>query len=121
MNLSELSDEDLSRWIATKLEPKPVRCTPQAHESVITPRQSSGRCWVFGYGNDDSRMPCNMISDPAMSDLLLEQMPAPHLWKNRDGTWYCDPDSGGDGEYEACHLNRKRAIAEAFKKWKESL
>lgn len=58
----QLTDEELSLWIATKLEPKPT--VPYWLESI--------EAWRFHYGTD-AWVPQDFVNDPAMAVMLMER------------------------------------------------
>ena len=55
----------------------------------------------------------NWHTDESASAMLLERMPEPHLWRNPDGSWYCEATRFGESASE-CIPNRKTAIRDAF-------
>ncbi len=75
MNIQELSDEKLSRWIAEKIEPKPEG------EPWTVPLDSPLRVWHASIASAicDGRQPAywklrDMVSDPAMTVMLMEKL-----------------------------------------------
>ena len=82
--IRDLSDEELSRWIAEKLEPEPERGLPYWKRCEIPCSACDGtganadrtascrRCQ--GYGKVYSRCPRDMVNDAAMTVMLMEKM-----------------------------------------------
>lgn len=60
------------------------------------------------------------LSSDKANCVLLDEMPMPHVWKNPDGTWHCDPFIGSEDEKDisANDANRRTVIALAWLKWK---
>ena len=81
--IRDLSDKELSRWIAEKLEPEPERGLPYWKRCEIPCSACDGtganadrtascrRCQ--GYGKVYSRCPRDMVNDAAMTVMLLER------------------------------------------------
>lgn len=74
MKLSEMSNEEKSRWIAEKLEPTPAFLL--VYEDPTSYRYSSGRMWAWSNTEDiaPSWQPRDFITDPAMTLMLLEKL-----------------------------------------------
>ena len=85
-DLSQKSDEELSRAIAEHIEPKPTWDKPGTGsmdlivsrrgawtipETCITPYGASDMCY--------RHQPHNMVKDPAMTVMLLEKLPPGHV------------------------------------------
>lgn len=71
MNI-KLSDEECSRWIAEKLEPKPVNTSVPEQPSPLG-------FWRSVYHHDTYRgstdwQPRDMVNDPAMTVMLMEKL-----------------------------------------------
>lgn len=127
MKISEVSDVDLSRWIAEKLEPKPDehlcggKYNPYAHRNVyecpacIFRGLQKRTFQFFTFSNDRFWQPRDMVHDPAMTVMLLEKMgrhtERPLTVSVTTITAYWQVDFGG-----AIAGNERlgRAVAEAF-------
>ena len=87
MTISELTDEQLSRWIAKKLEPCPAKDAIPAGSTynvskpsrwLLVGVSSTGAWWChfdidFGYSIGDWQ-PRDIVNDPAMTVMLLEKL-----------------------------------------------
>lgn len=116
MKLSELTDEQISQWIAEKLEPKP------AIGISYSKMAAEGRLWWYGEQNGYIKCwPRDMVSDPAMTVMLLEKLlksgfnDVQHTttltyWKNV-AKWECDE---GAAKRALTTQSLGRAVAEAF-------
>jgi hypothetical protein len=122
MGAVEISDESLSRWIAEKLEPMP-NDTPDEVAVLDEWPLSNGKNWqlVSSYGEGDVLHwePRNMVTDPAMTVMLLEKMGTAELEPDlsyENGCWhvYTLRDVGPQFVDFSRKLKIGRAVAEAW-------
>jgi len=90
MRISEVSDQDLSKWIAEKIEPTPERFPNMVQLHITDPIWSAKLCWTLGCMlRDDSGewiknaegvivgreewQPRDMVNDPEMTVMLIEK------------------------------------------------
>lgn len=126
MTISEVSDQELSRWIAEKLEPEP--------EKINEHGDSRGGWWLWCYQHrlhgteivDTGKwQPRNVVNDPALTVKLIEHSGFVSLFLLEDGkepciyhAEFCGAVSHsldcGENMRVASNPDPGRAIAEAF-------
>ncbi len=81
------------------------------------------RAWTYTEKNYMDWQPRNFYTDEAANALLLERMTEPHVWKNPDGTWTCEPNNSAgaiDSEIIESGPDKRTAICEAALKLMEA-
>lgn len=97
-------------------------CTYMAGESVRSPLRAWYACWNYDEGDIGRWKPRDWTGDATASEVLLEEMPSPCVWRNPNRLWTCEPDAEQTTEDETIETDpeRKVAVALAYEKWKES-
>ena len=120
--IRDLSDEELSAWIANKLEPRPIWTHPRKAREYLGTFYSDGKCWQvrFEHGERKDQQPRDMVNDAAMRWMLLEKLIAEHgfSWGMRKVERQVVEHMSCEGSLKEQHteqskLNR-RAVAEAW-------
>lgn len=118
MTIAEVSDADLSRWIASRFEPTLMIC--EHYVSLWGPHKGTKYFnTAFDVADDGDTLinlrwePRDMVNDPAMTVMLLEKMTLAHLMFLRStNMWRCCADGR---EQHFVHSEKLgRAVAEAF-------
>ena len=91
-----MTNDEINRKISEMRVVECVRHSNDTYSEVQSPRDWTG-------------------SEEA-SAVLLEEMPLPHVWKNPNREWACEPDLNAEVIESA--NERKCAIALAWLKWK---
>ena len=122
--MTDFSDEQLSRWIAEKLEP--LSTLPNEDDCDHADMEAfPTEYWLASYRM--SRVTCmhvpsweprDMVNDPAMTVMLLEKMPEPSLWlESNPGDavkiWGCSADMSTNLD-NGWSDRIGRAVAESF-------
>lgn len=122
MTIQNLPDEELSKWIAEFIEPKPAwKYADSEHEDVgICWMNSDGGCYQRMYidGKVDLEQPCS-ATDPAMTLMLLEKLAEYGSKYNSETNLSYSPAlktwcASIDGIVGVGRKDLGRAIAEAF-------
>ena len=130
MNVRDMSDAALSRWIANKLEPAPKRSDAVPLHGT-DPLWSMGNCWIWSafYKDENGELlvvsgtltprfdwrPRNMVSDPAMTLMLLEKRCFYSIRKHPRG-WVFTDEKGVDHKHvnNLSVMSLGRAVVEDF-------
>ena len=128
MLIRDISDEDLSRWIADKFEPKPdfnitkvstsewvkrdLRISPNWNGST-----TSVGMWIWRGLHIGEWQPRDIVNDPSMTMMLLEKSKLSLIALDQD-TWMCGQQwmNGTVALYANAAKSKSlgRAVAEAF-------
>lgn len=124
--IQDLSDAELSRLIAEKLESLEVRGDAETYVSSWGLMKGTP-CWTTAFDIADDGdtainihwQPRSMVNDPAMTLMLTEKMPEPQVWleSSRDEApkqWGCWADMHDNGATSVLANSIGRAVAEAF-------
>ena len=119
MTLNTVKDQELSLWIAEKLEPAPAWTPLRKSREYLGTFYSDGKCWQRRFDGEQGQRPQeprDMVNDPACTVMLMEKLLCHHGVKLDRGV---DPDyclSWFDGQKwsEVDGESLGRAIAEAF-------